>query len=96
VDLGGVRYSHILDPRTGQALTERRLVSVLGPAAVRTDALATAASVLGPDEGLALVARHPGYEARILVRSGARTEVFRTAGFPRGLSCAGRSASSDP
>lgn len=87
LELGGVRHSHILDPRSGAALTERRLVSVLGPLALRTDALATALSVLGPEEGLALLRHYPGYEARVLVERRGGIEERRSAGFPRGLSC---------
>lgn len=91
LELGGVRHSHILDPRTGQALTERRLVSVLAPSAIQSDGLATALSVLGPEQGLALAARTPGVEARMLVLRGAELVEFRTPGFPR-LSCAGTPA----
>jgi len=92
----GTRYSHILDPRTGEALTEQRLVSVLGPSATWTDALATTLSVLGPEAGFALLARHPGYEARMLVRRDDRIEVRRSPGFPEGLSCADPSPPSAP
>jgi len=85
--LDGVHHSHILDPRTGHALSERRLVSVIGPSATWTDALATTLSVLGPEEGLAFLARYPGYAARIQVERHGRIEVLRSASFPAGLSC---------
>ena len=55
VDIGGKRYSHIVDPRTGFGLTERLQVSVIGKHATQTDALATAASVLGWQQGRALI-----------------------------------------
>ncbi len=87
VELDGIRYSHIVDPRTGRALEERRLASVLAPDAMLADALATALSVLDADEGLELAARHPGVEARILVRRGERTEAFCSPRFPTALSC---------
>ena len=89
VELAGKRYSHVVDPRTGEALSERRLVSVLAPSGILADALATAVSVLGPAEGLALAARYPGVETRVLVRSDERTRVFATPGFEGALSCAG-------
>ncbi len=60
----GVRYSHLLDPRTGYGLTHRRLVTVLAPTGVEADALASAISVMGRD-GLHLAAG-PGYGARII------------------------------
>lgn len=43
----GVRYSHIIDPRTGYGLTERRAATVIAPDATVADALASAISVLG-------------------------------------------------
>ena len=55
VDIGGKRYSHIVDPRTGIGLTERLQVSVIGKHATQTDALATAASVLGWQRGQAVI-----------------------------------------
>jgi len=47
--IDGVRYSHILDPATGLGLTRRRSVTVVAPSATRSDALATALSVAGPE-----------------------------------------------
>ncbi|HUR21372.1 MAG TPA: FAD:protein FMN transferase [Vicinamibacterales bacterium] len=45
---------HIVDPRTGQAAASVASVTVVGPTAMLADAVATAAFVLGADEGLAL------------------------------------------
>lgn len=47
VEIGGKRYSHILDPRTGLGLTEKVAVSVIAPTATSSDALATACCVTG-------------------------------------------------
>lgn len=56
----GRRYSHILDPRTGQPVMGRSSVTVVAPLGMLADSLATACSVVGPDEALKLVARFPG------------------------------------
>ncbi|MFQ5348257.1 MAG: FAD:protein FMN transferase, partial [Rhodothalassiaceae bacterium] len=48
--------THLLDPRTGIPLTERRLVVVLAPTATKADGLASALSVLGPEVGLSVAA----------------------------------------
>lgn len=48
-DIGGVRYSHIIDPRTGEALRNSSPVSVIAPSGMEADSLATAISVLGPE-----------------------------------------------
>jgi thiamine biosynthesis lipoprotein len=45
VEIDGVRYSHIIDPRTGMPLQNSRNVSVIAPSAMEADALATAESV---------------------------------------------------
>jgi thiamine biosynthesis lipoprotein len=55
VTIDGVRYSHIVDPRTGWPLTGRSGVSIVARDGATADALATAVSVLGPERGLALV-----------------------------------------
>lgn len=46
--IDGQRYSHVIDPRTGQALKDRMLVTVLADDATTSDSLSTAASVMGP------------------------------------------------
>ena len=57
VEIGGIRYSHIIDPRTGKALTGRRSVTVVAAHGIDSDALATAVSVMQPAEGLKLIDR---------------------------------------
>jgi len=54
VEINGTRYSHIVDPRTGLGLTDRSLVTVIGPDGITTDALSTAISVAGPDRAPAI------------------------------------------
>ncbi len=55
VDIGGVRYSHIVDPKTGLGLTSRARVAVVAEDGTTADALATALSVLGPKDGFAIL-----------------------------------------
>jgi len=49
---------HIVDPRTSASATAAASVTVLAPSAMVADALATAAFVLGPVEGIALLEHH--------------------------------------
>jgi thiamine biosynthesis lipoprotein len=58
LEIGGKRYSHIIDPRTGLGVEGRSSVSVIAKSGIAADSLATAASVLGPDKALELIARH--------------------------------------
>lgn len=54
-EIDGVRYSHTLDPATGQPIRHKGVsVTVVSGEAARADAWATALNVLGPDEGHAL------------------------------------------
>jgi thiamine biosynthesis lipoprotein len=50
--IGGRRFSHIIDPRTGDALPPRGSVSVIADDATTADILSTALYVMGEDEGL--------------------------------------------
>lgn len=54
VEIEGVRYSHILDPATGLGLTRRMAATVIADEAKLSDALATAACVMGPGAAEAL------------------------------------------
>jgi thiamine biosynthesis lipoprotein len=49
VEVDGVRYSHLVDPRTGVGLTTSIAVTVIAPDATLADALASATSVLGDE-----------------------------------------------
>jgi thiamine biosynthesis lipoprotein len=53
----GVRYHHLLDPRTGMPAEGSMSVTVVAPKAVLTDGYATGVFVLGPEKGIALLER---------------------------------------
>lgn len=86
-ELEGKRYSHVIDPRTGWALEERRLVTVIAGNGAQADALATAVCVLDAEDGIQLVERIPGARARVTELRGDRREVFRSAAFPATKRC---------
>jgi thiamine biosynthesis lipoprotein len=52
------RGGHITDPRTGAPATSVASATVIAPTAMVADALSTAAFVLGPRDGIALLERH--------------------------------------
>jgi thiamine biosynthesis lipoprotein len=60
VEIAGKRYSHIVDPRTGMALTDHCRVMVVGPTGIAADAITKAVGVLGPEKGLKLIDETPG------------------------------------
>lgn len=53
--IDGVRYSHIINPRTGYPCTGVSSVTVITDSAERADALATGIFVLGINKGMSLV-----------------------------------------
>ena len=53
----GVRYHHILDPATGQPGRLCRSVTILAPQGVMAEGLSKGVFLLGPEEGLKLVAQ---------------------------------------
>lgn len=66
VEIAGTRYSHIVDPKTGLGLTTHSSVTVIAPTGIEADALASAVSVLGPKQGIALVDATPDTAALIV------------------------------
>ena len=64
--LGGRRYHHIIDPKTGYPATASREVTIFAPTAFLADALDDAVFILGPQKGLALVAAYPDCAALIV------------------------------
>jgi thiamine biosynthesis lipoprotein len=65
IEIDGVRYSHIVDPRTGLGLTTRCSATLIAPDGITADSLATTVNVLGPERGLQLVSATEGVEAYI-------------------------------
>lgn len=66
VEVEGVRYAHILDPRTGYPPRGVRSVTIVCPDGELADALATAVFVMGIEAGLSLVNRLNGIEALVV------------------------------
>lgn len=58
--LGGRRYHHIIDPKTGYPATASRGVTIFAPNAFLADALDDPVFILGPEKGMALVDSYPG------------------------------------
>ena len=59
VEHDGVRYSHIVDPRTGYGMTDGRIVTAAAPTCMEADVLASALSVTSPSEEEWLAQQHP-------------------------------------
>ncbi len=76
-DHDGVRYHHILDPETGRPARKVRSATVIAPTTEEADALATAAFVLGPVDGISLL-DSLGAEGLLVDSTGA---IYSTPGL---------------
>jgi thiamine biosynthesis lipoprotein len=78
VEIDGVRYGHVLDPRSGEPLRARRMAAVIAGSGELAEALSKALLVLEPEEGVAALERVRGAEGLLLDREGGR---WSTSGF---------------
>jgi len=69
-EVQGKRFSHLVDPRTGWPAEDLYSVTVVAPNATAADALSTAAFVLGPEHGMALLAACEGVQGVLIQPSG--------------------------
>lgn len=77
VEFNGIRYSHIVDPKTGLGLTDQSTVVMIAEDCTTADALDTTVSVLGPEVGLKLLTTVPGTAAFVIrTKPGASQPEF--------------------
>ncbi|HEX4142585.1 MAG TPA: FAD:protein FMN transferase [Pirellulales bacterium] len=81
VDIDGVRYSHIVDPKTGLGLTDRSSVTLIARDCLTADSVTKAIAVGGPEKGLKMVAEISGAEVLIRRVVGDKVEMRESPGF---------------
>jgi thiamine biosynthesis lipoprotein len=69
-DEDGVRYHHIIDPRTGRSASKVRSATIIGPTATRTDGLSKTAFILGPERALEIYNRLDDIDAILVTPDG--------------------------
>lgn len=78
----GQRFSHLIDARSGYPIDHHvTSVTVAAKSCILADALATAAIVLGPEEGLELIRSVDDVEALFISRSGELYTMTATDGW---------------
>jgi thiamine biosynthesis lipoprotein len=83
VEIGGKRYSHIVDPHTGVGLVGRASATVVAPHGIMADSLTKAVIVPGPERGLATIDRlGEGYAALYVRKTDRGEEVFASKRWP--------------
>jgi thiamine biosynthesis lipoprotein len=86
-DEDGVRYHHIIDPRTGHSASKVRSATILAPTATQTDGMSKTAFVLGAEKALEIINKMPEYDAvfvlpdgKVLYSNGLRPAAPRPPG----------------
>ena len=77
-DENGVRYHHIIDPKTGRSASKVRSATIIGPTATGTDGLSKTAFVLGPEKAIEIYNRLDDIDAVLVTPQG---KVLYTKGL---------------
>ena len=66
IEINGVKYSHIINPKTGWPALGIKSVTIFCPDAEVADAIATSVFVMGSDKGIELINKLKGFDALII------------------------------
>jgi len=77
----GRRYSHVIDPRTGQPAQNVISATVIAPTAEEANAFSTALCVLGGKNGIAWIHSIPDVQAMILETKNGKIVRYATRGY---------------
>jgi thiamine biosynthesis lipoprotein len=77
-DEGGVRYHHIIDPKTGKSARGVRSATIIAPTSTLAEGLTKGVFILGPERGIALAESQPEVDA-VVVRDDGK--VFYSKGL---------------
>ena len=91
-EIDGVRYAHIMDPRTGLPVTGMAGTTVVAPDAMTADALSTTLFILGPQKGAELLRLHPGCEALWIPDLPDALTLYATPGMVKRLTPIGKTS----
>ena len=81
-EIAGRRYGHVIDPRSGEPLTQPRVAGALATNGALAEALSKALLILGEQEGIALLESLPDTEG-ILIDSSGKT--WETSGWTKAV-----------
>jgi FAD:protein FMN transferase len=80
IEIGGKRYSHIIDPATGLGLTQRISATVISANATSSDALATAVCIMGAAKSIERLATD--HQLRVLTFADGDIKEVTSANWP--------------
>jgi thiamine biosynthesis lipoprotein len=81
-EVDGIRYHHILDPKTGYPSTGLQSVTIINKSNTFADALATAVFVMGKEKGMKLIESLDDTEVMMIDSNG---NIFYSSGFEKYL-----------
>jgi thiamine biosynthesis lipoprotein len=82
VEIGGKRYSHIVDPKTGVGLVGRMTATVVAPNGLWSDPLTKVVAVLGPEKGFPVIEETKGVSGYFVRKTEKGEEAFASKHFP--------------
>jgi len=82
IEKDGIKYSHIIDPRTGYGVTSQRNVTVIAKDGTLADWLATACSILSIEEAKRICAEQKA-ELFISILENGQMHIEQTKGFKK-------------
>jgi thiamine biosynthesis lipoprotein len=77
----GVRFHHLIDPKTGRSPSDLRSVTILAADGLTTEGLSKCLFVMGLEQGMRLIESQPGVDAVVVDASGA---LHYSSGFLNG------------
>lgn len=81
-EIGGKRYSHIIDPKSGMPVENGIIsVTILGKDPIGADALATGITVLGVEDGVELLKKMPAFMGIIVKEEGKDLKIYYSKGL---------------
>ncbi len=83
LEIGGKRYSHVVNPHTGIGLTDHSLVTIIATNCTTADGISKIVSVLGPAKGLQFIHQLPHVDAHIVRAPDDKIETQESPGFTR-------------
>jgi thiamine biosynthesis lipoprotein len=81
-EIAGKRYGHVIDPRSGEPLTQARVAGALAADGARAEALSKALLILGETDGIALLESLPDAEGILIDESG---QTWQTSGWTKAV-----------
>lgn len=81
VEIAGVRYSHIVDPKTGLGLVGRMSCTVVAPRGTDSDGADTAICLMGREKGIAMIDQLPGMACLFLTMEDGQVKQYPSASW---------------